>query len=222
MKTSPQPKPNFTAAFVEFSKGKPLDVVALETGIPEHDLLKRARDEKWNALVPAVATPALAVATISGSETEEATIRVRSNRERNLAVVKELQDDLEEVVKQLRQGLLKVERQTARGVTFTSGPNLKDRLDLVNYAKGIQELSYRALGDVVTGTESGTGPASGTITLILPSIISRPRNDREEVTVLDHTTIDIPLHDSPKETIPAQTGSPSLRVQSPGDEEGEL
>lgn len=215
------PKPNFTAAFVLFSKGKPLDVVAAETGIPEPALLKHARDEKWNLLTAEVSKPGLEVATVSAPQ--DAVEKVKSNRERNLAVVAELQSDLEELVKQLRTGILKIERQTARGTTFTSGPNLRDRVELINYAKGIQELSYRALGDTVSESAgSGIGPASGTITLVLPAIIAKPRNNRsDEHELEDADTIELNNAPHNQETLDAETFPASVRVLPPGDEENE-
>jgi hypothetical protein len=109
-------------------------------------------------------------------------LRIQENREKNLQVAQGLQEDLEAQVDKLLNGTLTVTRQTATGQTIEVPVGLKERLELVNYARTVAELPYRALGDGAPSrpNEPPGGQAHGTsVTVILPEAVSAPRSARE-------------------------------------------
>jgi hypothetical protein len=65
-------------------------------------------------------------------------------------------------------------------------PGIVDRVNLATYAQTIAQGTYRALGDFQgqekAGQDAGAGaavPPGPAITIILPSPIAAPRNERE-------------------------------------------
>lgn len=166
---------NFAAAFVEFCKGTSLDDISLALAIPITRLKSRAHGEGWSMLAPALP----AAPTTCPAERDLA--RINENRERNLAIARQLQEDLGELIGKLRDGTLKLTRVFANGLQTEVDPSIRDRADLANYAKNVAEMSYRAIGDVeksrnAPGEAGNSGPQQ--ITIVLPPAVAAPREMR--------------------------------------------
>lgn len=165
---------NYAAAFIAFSKGSSPEEISLALAIPLDTLKNKIRIESWRRLATDLALPALPVA-----RAERDMEKIAENRAKNLAIAQRLQEDLLDVVTQLRAGTLTFERMTAKGEMVRLEPTLRDRRDLAAYAKDVAEISYRALGDVVAVREGGEATAgAGQITIILPSPVAAPREKR--------------------------------------------
>lgn len=171
------PEYNYTAAFVEFSKGAKLEDISLALAIPLDSLLRHYQRDRW-ALLASQTAVAL---TLPPAEGEAALARMKANREKNLAIAKSLQEDLVEVVAKLRDGTLTIEKSYANGTTATVTPGIRERAELAQYAKSVAELSYRALGDQLASrdTSGEPGVAGGmNLTIMLPPQVATPREKR--------------------------------------------
>jgi hypothetical protein len=183
---------NWSAAFAEYAgrvaKGiedkESLRQTGEALGIPEGTMTLRAHRDEWQSLVAFYQQPTGGCSSVVVQvDAERAVARIQENREKNLVVIAKLQDDLLLVVQELLNGTLTTTKQTPKGTLVKMPAGIKERLDLVNYAKGVQELSYRALGDAApsrSDTSGGPGGAeAGQITIVLPTVVAAPRDQRE-------------------------------------------
>ncbi len=168
---------NFAAAFVEFSRKTELEEIAIALAIPLPLLKKKVFQDGWVRLAAALPT-----SVGIGPRAERDLAKIQANREKCLHIAQELQEDLLEVVRQLRSKELKISKTTSKGETIVVDPSIKDRVDLANYAKTVADLSYKALGDLADArpAEGGGafGGAPGSITIILPPVVAQPRAER--------------------------------------------
>lgn len=190
---------NWPAAFTAFCAGTPLDEIAHVFGIEPATLDSHIRNERWaklrdsipQAMVHAEDRPSLELVKLE---------KMAKNREKNLAVWIELREHLLETVAKLRKGELKIERLFHNRGTIVrdeTEPTTGDLVNIANYAKTIADGTYRALGDFQAqdkvaqdNTVSGTAAAAPAITIILPGVISAPREQRG-VTEVKSEVIDL-------------------------------
>jgi len=179
---------DFTTAKEQFDRGDSLRKISQDLKIPLRELTRHADANLWkqqktedNSLAP---VESLAPSPV---ETEDRKAKIAANRARNLALLENLQKDLGQLAEQLASGKLIVSRVTPAGIVVKGEATLKDRVDLINYAEKIQDLTYRALGDVESAkpdtARDKSGQPNGAITLILPQIIARPRGERTAVEI---------------------------------------
>lgn len=194
---------NLPAAFVGYVAGGTFEELSALYSIPIEHLKLKAKEQGWAILASKVApggpmpvmmtggAEGMALVPAQQKDIEGKLARIEANREKVLGAVRQLQDDLLEQVAALREGrMVKRVRWCHRGVvTEIEAPiDLEDRNALVAYAQKVADLSYRALGDFGAAGERGGGggghgpgspiPDAPSITIILPQVISRPREDR--------------------------------------------
>jgi hypothetical protein len=188
---------NRTAAFIEYSRGTALEDIAHALAIPLDALMRWSHEDKWSLMVPKLP---VAILPRAGAEAERAMERIRVNREKNLLVAIQLQEDLTNVVTKLLDGSLKIEKVFANGSRAILDPGVADRQGIALYAKHVAELSYRALGDVEStrGVSEGGGSQVGQITIILPGAVAAPREKRSQV--VDATLSYIEVESVPETT----------------------
>jgi hypothetical protein len=205
---------NRAAAFLEYSKGTPLEDVSHALAIPLNHLKRWCHEENWPALVPQLpATTALAKR--DPAEEHQALEKIKANRERNLRIAQALQEDLLEVVDKMRKGELKVTRVFANGRKEQMDPGLRDRNDLALYARNVADMSYRALGDVPESAKNPHAPdgiaAAGQIIIALPQIVAAPRQLRPAVAVDIEAQVAGP--NAPEDTRSYALSAPSPSVE---------
>lgn len=182
---------NWTAAFCEFCRGSSLEDIAQALAIPIDSLRRKAHGEKWSLLAPGMAVQTVSIA-------ERGLERLKENREKNLRIAQELQEDLIEQIHKLREGKLEIERVFANGSRAEVEAGLRERVELATYARTVAELSYRALGDheaaKPTQDERGNG-APQNLTIVLPVQVAVPRQERAEdvEAVLVATEVAVPV-----------------------------
>jgi hypothetical protein len=202
--------PNIAAAYSLYVEGKSLAEIARITGEPYEVLQKRAQREDWAVLatklrdgLPACAPddPNRSLPAVQADKAKWHLERVQANRERNIAVIQKLQDDLLHTVNKLASGELKLRRYwCSKGIIshVDADPGLQDRVALATYAQTVMNLSYQALGDkAILGDkatqEMGPGAAQSVpqITVVLPGIIQQPREERNVTPAAGQKTIDV-------------------------------
>ncbi len=172
---------NWTAAFVAFARGTPLDDIAFTMAIPISSLRNKARIDGWSRLAKENA-PFVACIPTSAEKAEERLAKIEANRAKNLEIIQKLQADLVDIVGRLLDGSLMITKTTSVGLPIQVPPSIKDRKDLADYAKTVAEASYRALGDTPPAPQSeGTGAGAPVVNVILPVQVATPRASRSEV-----------------------------------------
>lgn len=182
---------NYAAAFVAFTRNITVEDIAQTFAIPLTTLKNKVRTEGWARL----ATDYMPKEAVLAPRAERDIERVQANREKNLTIATQLQDDLLAMVEALRKGELKFKKVLATGGIVEMQPTIKDRLDLAQYAKTVSEMAYRALGDAApSGREGGDGalpPGANIINIILPAPVAHPRPERVQVAQHESLVIDI-------------------------------
>lgn len=190
-------KYNYTAAFVAWLNGTPVEEISHIYSIPIDTLKTHMREEQWGRLqehLPLVTNQLMTTGQNTelqkaGKDVDAKMELVKRNRDENFELACKLRKDLTGVVDRLLAGELKLERQWCHkgNVTRTEvDPTIIDRVNLAAYARTIADLTYQALGDrgAVSGAKDGLSGdgASGTpaITIILPGAIAAPREQRGE------------------------------------------
>lgn len=179
--------PNYSrqhaAAFVEFAKGQSLEEIAFGLGVPLELIKGWHRTEAWATVATQALVPVSKGVELAKRDNEA----IQVNRNKNLLIAQRLQEDLLEVVGKLRDGSLTLEKVTGKGMRLEVKPGIRDRADLANYARTVADMSYRALGDVIevkhSGTERPDNPGAGQITIVLPAMVSAPRQERPELSL---------------------------------------
>lgn len=186
-------KYNLTAAFVDFCNGLSLEDIAQTRLIPLDHLQGVASKSDWTTLRGAM-VPAVAVQDVATKPVRDWG-RITANREKNLTIAQLLQQDLLTVAQQLVAGTLQLERVTSKGSVVKYTPGLAERAQLGQYARAVAEISSKALGDEAEGREGGEKPegsrglGQGAITIVLPPIVARPRQERVLEIDVDHEVI---------------------------------
>ena len=181
---------NYAAAFVAFTRNVPVEDIAQTFAIPATSLKNKIRTEGWSKL----ASDYLPVANMA-PRAERDLERLQANREKNLTIAAQLQDDLIEMVEALRKGELKFKKVLATGGIVEMQPTIKDRLDLAQSAKTGSEMAYRALGDAAPSGREGGDTAlplgANIINIILPAQVAQPRPERVYVGQTEALTIEL-------------------------------
>lgn len=205
----------WTAAFVSFCHGMPMEDIATTYDIPFKSVRQKASVEQWvkhranlpltvQASVDAIGNQA--VAAPSGSPVESAlTIgnaklkAMLENRATNLKVWERLREVAIKQIEALAEGKLKVQKVFCfKGmvVTHDAAPGPGDWVNIATFLQTISQGTYRALGDF-QGPEKGQDAAAGAlntpaapaVTIILPAAISAPREERQ-VFDLQHVKVE--------------------------------
>jgi len=165
---------NWSAAFLLYSRGMPLDEIAREFHVELSLLRRRCRSEEWDNLVkmtkvapdPAPIVPRETVAVALSNAAE----RVAKNREEAVGVAFDLRSKVREVLAAYKDSFMRPE----------------DILTLAKAAKLVDETSMIALGDERTmdaarGIHAAKGGGAGTPTMniFMPGVLIDARNARE-------------------------------------------
>lgn len=167
---------NFVAAFVEYVKGETLEAIARALSIPLEALQRRCHEDGWARMAPMLPVKA------EPHKIERDLAKIEANRARNYEIANLLLQDLENVARKLADGSLELDRVTSKGAVVRYRPGLAERAQLGQYAKALLEISTKCLGDVERsggpGEKPGDSQAHGAITIVLPSIVEKPRQER--------------------------------------------
>lgn len=166
---------NYSAAFIQFSKGSSLEEVSLALAIPVETLTNRAKAEGWQKL----AVQLNADRGVVGRSNDRFEI-IQANRARNLDIAQKLQQHLAKVADDLIAGTLKVPRLLKDGSVVNMDPSPSDYASLGAYSKSVSEMSYRAVGDVLVAAPEGQAASQtpNQIIINLPGAITAPRDAR--------------------------------------------
>ena len=182
----PAKKINWAGCFVAYGNGAPMDEIALMFEVDLATLRKRAYTEKWEQLratLPLGETlrDDKAVATLGQIKLAA----IQANRDANLKAWAKLRDHAVDIIEQLQQKKLKMEKvfNGKLGIARVDDldPTTGDMVNIATYLRTISDGSYRALGDFTAQDKPGQdGPNNGqppapSITIILPSVIASPR-----------------------------------------------
>lgn len=217
------PQYNWASAFVAYANGQTLDDISVTLAIPMAHLERRCREDNWLALSARLQREVPMIADDTKAQLEV----MRQNRAKNYKIACDLRDDLVDVVKRLRETkgdgmILKLWHNKGslveREVPF--GP--QDRVALATYAKLVADLTYRALGDKDAAEGGGQTPsdaqgAAPSITIILPGVISKPRNVMESQDLQPGLTLDlskdkVTVTETPTEMTPQELESARLSM----------
>lgn len=184
-------KYNLTAAFVDYCNGLTLEDIAQTRLIPLDHLRVVSTRNDWptmrNALVPAVQDVNARPVQDWG--------KISANRAKNLAIAQLLQADLLHIAQELVNGTLQLERVTSKGDKVKYTPGMAERAQLGQYARAVAEISSKALGDESGERAAGEKPEGargigpGAITIVLPPIVARPRQERGLEIDVDHEVL---------------------------------
>lgn len=190
--------------FVAFAQGHPLEEIAQGFNIAVQTLQKKIKAENWDELksevFKSVGNP-MPLQTVLGpgaglpaevNERNDLPTVVRAkfaalqeNRRHNLVQAQRMRACIDKLLDKLEKSELKIEQLfSAKGVVTraTRELNFQDLVALATYTKMVQDMTYRALGDAVAGEKgqdkSPSQQAQPPIQIILPNIISMPREER--------------------------------------------
>ena len=205
-------KSSWAAIFVAYCNGAPVDELAQIFDVEIDQVKNRIHHEKWAALR---ANLPLGETLKSDSEmkgvSEIRLAAIQANREKNLAAWSVLRGHVISVIEKLAAGTLKMEKVFNSKGIITRVDDLEPTTgDLVNIATALRTATdgtYRAIGDfqaqdkpVQDGSVNGQPPPPS-ITIILPSVISQPRDTSPKSQVID-------LRPEAVQQISAKTPSP--------------
>lgn len=193
---------NWAAMFVAYCNSCPLDEIAQVYGVELITLQQRVAREDWaklRASSPMIASDSQAMIASPSAGLLKLKI-IEENRQKNLAVFVELRDHLVEIVSKLKNGTLKMEKffNNAKGgfvIREEAEPSPGDMVNIATYARTIADGTYRALGDFQAQEKAGQDSPAGqaappAITIILPGVISAPR-DQRNITEVASQVIDL-------------------------------
>lgn len=191
------PANNYALAFLEFCKGTPIPEISQILGIPEETLKRQMIDGKWNTLkrdlpmhlpdeVPAVAGNG---EPRNKNELQAKALLLQKNREENYAQWCKLREDASKVVSDLLEGRLRFKKywhNKGQIVEHDCEPSMAERVSLANYLMMVTQGTYAALGDRAAasganerGDTNGQAAQAPAITLVLPNVVSVPRDMRQ-------------------------------------------
>lgn len=180
-------KTNWQAVFVAYCNGAPSDELAQIFDVEIAQVTDRIHRERWAALR---ANLPLGETLKSDSEmrgvSEIRLAAIQANREKNLAAWSLLRGHVISVIEKLAAGTLKMEKVFNGKTGITRVEDLDPTTgDLVNIATALRTATdgtYRAIGDFQAQDKPGQDgsvngqPPPPSITIILPSVISQPRD----------------------------------------------
>lgn len=191
---------NWTAAFVEYCKGTPIEDIATVLDIPEDTVRRKMHSDRWEMQRTNLPLPA----TLGGGNVARDNARMEimlKNREENYELWRKLRDDAARVITDLVDGRLAFKKywhNKGQIVEHVCEPTMADRTSLANYLQLIANGSYAALGDrgATTGAkdEASVGAAAAqapAITIVLPGAVSVPRDQRQTVEITSNCKAEV-------------------------------
>lgn len=210
---------NWAAMFVAFCHNCPAEEIAQIYGVELPTLQQRISREGWAALrEKSLITATDLQAMIASPSAGLLKLRIiEENRLENLKVFTKLREHLVEVVAKLRNGTLKMEKlfHNAKGgfvLREEVEPSPGDFVNIATYARTISDGTYRALGDFQAQEKAEQDAPAGqaaapSITIILPAVISAPR-DQRNITEVKSQVIDLRDAGSSETSSPDAGGAP--------------
>lgn len=194
---------NWPAAFLAYCNDVPLDEIASAFGMPLTTLSARVSTDGWRGLRAKLAetvavqgsggAPQVGLSVLGRSADLPAKVQaklelIQRNRDQAYKDASKLRDHLMTVIERLASGELKLEKVfNNKGFVVRAevSPGPGDWLNISSYARNVQEMLYRALGDTAPSGKEGsdTGAAAGAaatpaITIILPGAVAGPRTEK--------------------------------------------
>lgn len=176
---------NWPAMFIAYARGAELPAIAEIFGCPPDVLEKVAVAQRWGTLGERLRQEPIEADDVLSEKLE----RIEENRRQNFAVAANFRTDLERRARGLADGTLKVEQI----VKYKGGydvvqvdPTPKEVKALVDAARTMSEITYRAIGDfpeTSKATRDSKHPAAGGgvhIQVNIPSAVSMPRTVIQE------------------------------------------
>jgi hypothetical protein len=181
-----QVRTNWEAVFVAYCNGAPVEELAQIFDVTLEQVRDRIHRDRWAALR---ANLPLGETLKSDSEMKSVTeiklAAIQANREANLKAWAKLRDHAVDIIEQLQQKKLKMEKvfNGKLGIARVDDlePTTGDMVNIATYLQTISNGSYRALGDFQAQDKPGQDglnngqPAAPAITIILPNCIASPR-----------------------------------------------
>jgi hypothetical protein len=174
----------YTPAFVAYCQGAPVEEIAAEFKVPVKSLQAKIRQEGWRSLANRMSGCIPADAGLNS----DALNRIEANRAKNYETAAKLREHVIEMVIALRAGTLRIKKQfqhKGQIVEYEAEPGPADWLNIATYARIISDMTYRAIGDSQAQGKPGQDASAGALnppapplTIILPSVIARPRFER--------------------------------------------
>ena len=175
------------AVFTAYCNGAPADELAQIFDLELSSVTNKIKTERWAALR---ANLPLGETLKSDSEmrgiSEIRLAAIQANRDKNLAAWSLLRGHVISVIEKLAAGTLKMEKVFSGKLGVTRVDDLDPTTgDLVNIATALRTATdgtYRAIGDFQAQDKPGQDgsvngqPPPPSITIILPSVISQPRD----------------------------------------------
>jgi hypothetical protein len=180
-------KNSWPAIFVAYCNGCPPEELAqvYEVGLPA--LLNRIGYEGWAKLRQGMPQSA-AIAAEKPNESLFRLKRIQDNRQKNLEGWVKLREEAMKVIDDLCAGKLSTIQLFHNKGDVVEGEKpftMAERVNLATYLRTIADGTYRALGDITAcekpGQDNLAGAGAGatpSITIILPGVISAPREQR--------------------------------------------
>lgn len=223
---------NWAEVFAGYCNNASFEELSELHGIALDSLKERARCEGWKRVRNHLLAQNRALARLDegdnstlAARTERRLNKLRLNREQNFRDVGVLIEHAREVIEKLRDGTLELEKvfngkDGIRRATVKPGPG--DWVNIATYLRTLQDLSYRALGDMtaagkaeadVPAGNNGNGNAPA-ITIILPAAIALPRSQREQAEAGRQAAQVVDLKDV--KVIESKSEEPATDAQAPG------
>jgi len=176
---------SYTPAFVAFCEGAPPEEISEVFHIPLKSLQAKMRQEGWLGL----ANRMMGRVVPDMTPNDDALAKCLANRAKNYENAAKLRDHAVVIIEALRAGTLRIKKQfQSKGqiVEYQAVPGPSDWLNIASYLRTIADMTYRALGDFQAQVKPGqdapagaqTPPPAPAVTIILPSAIARPREER--------------------------------------------
>jgi len=174
---------SYTPAFVAYCNGQSPDTIAAALNIPIDSLKSKMRQEGWKGLADKLLGQNGPVPV----NTEDAFARLEANRAKNYEDACRLRDKLSRMLDELEAGTLRIKKyflQKGEVVEYDAEPSMSDLVQIATFARMVQDMTYRGLGDqgVNAGHKAdaaaGAQPPVAPITIILPKAIALPREQR--------------------------------------------
>ncbi len=178
---------NYALAFIRYCQGDTVETIAETLQIPVGALQAHCYGERWAQLRQESLLPVRIGESSTEVETRARVDLIKRNREENFQIACALRRDLQDAIGRLSRGeKLKRYFFAAKAVAVVEHDvdwSLADRVALANYAQMIANIGYQALGDSTNSSaRSSDGPVNAQsaphITVILPGLISEPREKR--------------------------------------------
>jgi hypothetical protein len=174
----------YTPAFVAFCFGTSAEEISKSFNIPIKSLKAKMRQESWLKLAERLTARTMPEPALHESILD----KIETNRAKNYEIAAELRIHLAKIIEALRDGKLRIKKHfhhKGQIVKYEAEPSPADCLAIVTYARTIADMTYRALGDhegnggYMADASPGTPPPTPPITIVLPTVIAKPREQRQ-------------------------------------------